>query len=167
MADLMSAPRISRASGKLKEPELSSGLAANSAVRCPLRVLALSGQPLRIQAPFTASLHLTGPSTNEQPSIFIKEQSLHSECTPQVAHLAHRVHASGLPPGSCSENAEQNWARTLAHGAAAPRGYVAFRQRTAELRTGPVNAEPSQVLWKGMGTAQVETTGKAQGLGGM
>lgn len=26
-----------------------------------------------------------------------------------------------------------------------------------------MNAEPSQVLWKGMGTAQVETTGKAQG----
>lgn len=40
---------------------------------------------------------------------------------------------------------------------------MALQQGTAGLRTGPVNAEPSQVLWKGTGTRQVENSREGAG----
>ena len=40
---------------------------------------------------------------------------------------------------------------------------MALQQGTAGLRTGLVNAEPSQVLWKGTGTLQVENSREGAG----
>lgn len=65
--------------------------------------------------------------------------------------------------GSSSERVAQNRAQTLAHRAAAPRGGVTLQQGTAELRTSPLNAEPSQVLWKDTGMPQVGNSREGSG----